>query len=293
MTALGAMLCVAALTCATLFAAERRFALERRPLLRRGLRADVCYAGIQVAIRFAINGTLAVSLTAWATAVLPEWASGVLRDQPLWIQAVILLVVLDGCFYAMHRLKHRWSWWWRLHETHHSSIDLDFLSAVRFHPIEKALDRILFLAPLAVLGPSAEATAIWACCDTFFGFLIHSNLPLRIGPLRFLFVSPEMHRWHHTRDTAAQQVNFANNFAVFDWLFGTAFSTPEEPTGFGIDEPDYPHESLLRQLAFAFRPFETDGTESATNPGSPPRIGRHCPKRSSTLGAFETVQEGP
>jgi sterol desaturase/sphingolipid hydroxylase (fatty acid hydroxylase superfamily) len=189
-----------------------------------------------------------------ARSLFPSWNFGVLSRHPVWLQALVLLLVLDFFFYVTHRLKHRWHWWWRLHETHHSTEDMDFLSTVRFHPLEKALDRTIYLLPLLVLGVSDRALLIWATVDAFFGMLIHSNLDIRLGPLIYVMNGPELHRWHHSRDRDRRECNYGNNFSIFDWAFGTAYLTREHPTGFGIDDPGYPEGNILRQFLYAFRP---------------------------------------
>jgi sterol desaturase/sphingolipid hydroxylase (fatty acid hydroxylase superfamily) len=235
-------------------AAERLFPARVQPLCRRGFFTDVVYVAIHYCLRVVVNGTVAVALAEIARRVLPPEAIGTLSDRPLWVQALALLLVLDFFFYAMHRLKHRWRWWWRLHETHHSSIDLDWLSSARFHPLEKIIDRTIFLLPLTVLGASDGALVIWAAVDAFFGMLIHSNVTWRIGPLIYVFVGPEMHRWHHTVDRDRRECNYGNNFSIFDWLFRTAYLTREEPARFGVDDPAYPEGNLLKQFFYAFRP---------------------------------------
>lgn len=234
--------------------AERLRPARTQALLRRGFLADVLYVPIHFFMRVIINGTVAVLLARWARETLPAGTTAVLADSPLWVQALVLLLVLDFFFYVIHRLKHHWSWWWRLHETHHSSMELDWLSTVRFHPLEKALDRVIYLLPLLVLGPSDEAVLVWAGVDVFSGMLIHSNLRIRLGPLIYFFNGPEMHQLHHSRDPRFQQHNFGNNFSLFDWLFGTARLESAVPASFGIDDPQYPEDNIWRQFWYAFRP---------------------------------------
>ena len=234
--------------------AERLRPARSQPLLRRGFFADVLYVPIHFFMRVIINGTVAVLLAAWARENLPSGTSAMLAEAPLWLQVLVLLVVLDFFFYVIHRLKHQWHWWWRLHETHHSSQDLDWLSTARFHPLEKVLDRVIYLLPLLVLGVSDEALLIWAGVDAFSGMLIHSNLDIRLGPLIYVFNGPEMHLWHHARDARYQQHNFGNNFSLFDWIFGTAYLGPRVPEAFGVDDPAYPEGNLWRQFWYAFRP---------------------------------------
>jgi sterol desaturase/sphingolipid hydroxylase (fatty acid hydroxylase superfamily) len=241
-------------TCAVLFAlAERLMPLRAKPLFRRGFFADAAYVGIHYVLRVVINGTVAVAVAAAGRRMLPPGVIGVMSERPVWMQAIVLLVVLDIFFYVMHRLKHRWTWWWRLHETHHSSTDLDWLSTARFHPIEKVLDRVIYLLPLTVIGASDTAVLIWASVDAFFGMFIHANVTWRLGPLIYVFMGPEMHRWHHSLDRDHRDSNFGNNFSFLDWIFGTAYLSRDMPTEFGVDDPAYPVENLARQFTYAFR----------------------------------------
>jgi len=141
-----------------------------------------------------------------------------------------------------------------LHETHHSSVDLDWLSAARFHPLEKILDRTVFLLPLTIIGASDAALLIWAAVDAFFGMFIHANVKWRLGPLIYVFVGPEMHRWHHALDPARRECNYGNNLSIFDWICGTAYVGSDDPIQFGVDDAEYPVENLGRQFLYPFRP---------------------------------------
>lgn len=234
--------------------AERRFARVARPFPRRGFATDLLYIPVQVGLRIAVNGTLAVGATEMGRALLPPSMLGLIANRPTWLQAIVLILVIDAVFYGLHRAKHRYRWWWRLHETHHSSVDLDWLSSVRFHPLERALDRVIYLAPLMLLGPSDGALLAWAIADAFFGMFVHANLPIRLGPLIYLVNGPELHHWHHAPPPDGQRCNYGNNLSVFDWLFGTAYHPASFPDRFGTDDPDYPQDDFLRQLAYAFRP---------------------------------------
>ena len=193
--------------------------------------------------------------TTFATEHAPSWVPlGVLTEYPIWIQTIAVVVVLDFFFYWMHRAKHRWNWWWRLHETHHSSVELDWFSSVRFHPVEKVTDRLIYLFPLAFLGVDLEALFYLSLIDAGVASFIHMNVNVRIGPLIYLMVGPEMHRWHHSTGADGQGSNFGNNLSIFDWIFGTAKLRDEFPTEFGCGDRSYPEGNILKQTAFAFRP---------------------------------------
>lgn len=241
------------------FSAERVMPLRPQPLLRRGLVTDLLYIPIHYGLRVAVSFLLADAVTRVGQHWLPG-GRGLVSGFPIVVQAAVVLLVLDLVFYVMHRLKHRVHWLWRLHETHHSSAELDFLASVRFHPLEKLLDRLVFLIPLAIFGAHPTALVIWSAVDVFFGMMNHSNARVRLGPLNYALVGPELHRRHHSSDPIHRDTNFGNNLSVFDWLFGTACLSGDEPRVFGLDADDrarYPHDNILRQWTFAFRP----GTE--------------------------------
>jgi len=251
---------------ALFFVAERLspIHLDQR-IVRTGFATDVLYVGIHYFLRVFVNWKVAGALSDLSTDVLPSQFTNLVEDQPTWIQVVVVLLVLDFMFYVMHRLKHRWRWWWRLHETHHSSKELDWFASVRFHPLEKLLDRLIFLLPLTFLGPSDQALLIWSAVDVFFGMFGHSNVTWRIGPLIFLFIGPEMHRWHHALDPQHRDCNFGNNFSVFDWLFGTAYVANELPAAYGVDDAGYPQTNILKQCIYAFRPLSGELVTSGSD----------------------------
>ncbi len=235
------------------FVLERLIPWRPQRIFRTGIVADVVYAPLHIALRILINMVVASALALVGRSAGVQSIFGFNERLPVWAQALTLIFVLDFAFYVTHRLKHRWRWWWRLHETHHSSKDLDYLSAARFHPLEKILDRTLFLLPLTLLNPATGALLIWSSWDALMGMLIHSNANIRLGPLIYIFVGPEMHRWHHSRDRKLSDCNFGNSLSIFDWIFGTAYVSYERDADFGVQDEQYPQNNLWKQFWYAFR----------------------------------------
>lgn len=237
---------------AAFFLFERLFPQRTQPIWRKGFVTDCFYVPIHFTLRLLVSFFLATELTAIGRELFPAYTD-LLRANPIWFQVVVLLITLDLVFYVMHRAKHTYRWWWRLHETHHSSEDLDFMSSVRFHPFEKILDRAIYMLPLMVLGADEAALIVWSIIEVGSGMLIHANTRASIGPFIYLFVGPEMHQWHHALAREHQDANFGNVLSIYDWLFGTAYLAATRPEVFGIPAPAYPHESIVRQFFFAFR----------------------------------------
>ena len=112
-------------------------------------------------------------------------------------------------------------WLWRIHEAHHATADVDWISGARSHPLEILINQTIEFAPIVLLGAAPEVALIKGVLDAAWGMYIHSNIDVRSGRLQYLINGPEMHRWHHAREIV--DVNFATKLAIWDWLFGTAY----------------------------------------------------------------------
>lgn len=175
---------------------------------------------------------------------------GVLGRLPLWGQGLIYLVVTDFALYWIHRGFHR-GFLWKYHAVHHASTDVEWISAARFHPVNLALGTAAVDVAALLAGISPEVFIVLGPFNTIASVFVHANLNWTLGPFKYLFVSPVFHRWHHAR--AVQGVNFANTFALWDWMFAS-FYMPQGalPQDYGIDDDAMP-EGLLPQLVYPLR----------------------------------------
>jgi sterol desaturase/sphingolipid hydroxylase (fatty acid hydroxylase superfamily) len=181
-----------------------------------------------------------------------ENGHGPLATLPLWLQGLLFLVLSDFMLYWLHRLFHGGAFW-KYHAVHHSSEDLDWISAARFHPVNLFLGTIMVDVVLLMAGISPN-TMIWVGpFITFHSAFVHANLNWTLGPLKYVLATPIFHRWHHTALEAGGNTNFAGTFPIWDILFGT-YRMPEHelPEGYGKDEPAIPHE-IVGQLVYPFR----------------------------------------
>ncbi|MPZ14414.1 MAG: sterol desaturase family protein [Chloroflexi bacterium] len=264
---------IALVVLSVLFFFIERQVSPRRPGRRPGLATDVLYwfvtalltkpisstAVIVVAVGLALASGVALNREA-VTAFLER--DTLVRQQPGWLQAVELVILLDFVAYWMHRAFHRDGLLWRIHSVHHSSIKVDWLSSVRVHPLNDLGTRVVQVIPLVLLGFDASALGIAVPFFTFYALFVHSDVPWTYGPLRFAVASPAFHRWHHTTQTEGLNKNFAALLPMFDLLFGTFFM-PEgtQPERFGIIGSTVP-ENIILQLVHPFRPLRPALTSS-------------------------------
>jgi sterol desaturase/sphingolipid hydroxylase (fatty acid hydroxylase superfamily) len=171
---------------------------------------------------------------------------------PWWLQLPLVLAVADLAGYFMHRLFHRGPLW-RVHAVHHSSAELDWLAAVRLHPLNDVGMRVVQALPFLLAGFDARVIAAAAPTLALYALSVHANVPWSFGPLRFVVASPRFHRWHHSCEAEGIGTNFAGLFPVWDVLFGTVHMPPgRQPVRFGVPDGSVP-ERLLGQLAHPFR----------------------------------------
>ncbi len=148
---------------------------------------------------------------------------------PVWLEVVAAVVVLDLAIYFQHVLFHAVPVLWRLHRMHHADLEFDVTTGLRFHPVEVVLSMVIKIAVVAALGAPAIAVIIFEVLLNATSMLNHSNIRIAAGferALRWLVVTPEMHRVHHSIDMRETNSNFGFNLPWWDRLLGTYRSQP-------------------------------------------------------------------
>jgi len=175
---------------------------------------------------------------------------------PVAVQLLFFTILHDFYIYWFHRYQHNSKFFWRIHEAHHSALDVDWLSGSRSHTLEIVINQSIEFGVIALLSGSPELPVMKAALDGIWGMYIHSNINVRSGWLQHIINGPEMHRWHHATDSDAHNKNFSTKLAFWDWIFGTAFlPQSRKPRAYGLEDAEYP-EAYLAQHAYAFRSFE-------------------------------------
>jgi sterol desaturase/sphingolipid hydroxylase (fatty acid hydroxylase superfamily) len=175
-------------------------------------------------------------------------------ELPTLVQFGLLVVIADFVGYWSHRLFHFDPRLWRVHAVHHSSRQVDWLAAVRVHPLNDLATNVVQALPLLLIGFDFAAFGGYVAVLTVFAISLHSNVPWTFGRLRYVIASPTFHRWHHTTEREGIDKNFAGLLPVWDLAFGT-FYMPEgrQPMKFGVLGEKVP-EGFLRQLLHPLRP---------------------------------------
>jgi len=174
-------------------------------------------------------------------------------DWPYWLELVLAVLLLDLAIYWQHRLHHMIPLLWRLHRVHHSDVAIDVTTGVRFHPFEIALSMGLKLPP-------AAAVVVFELLLSLGSLITHTDIALPAWldrRLRWLVVTPSMHRIHHSVWRDEFDSNFGFNLSLWDRAFGSYRAAPVRPEAVMpvglVAFREAPQQSLIALLLQPFR----------------------------------------
>ena len=232
---------------------EKLFPLRRdQPVFRPAWQTDLQHFLVNhMLVGFVLLATnLAVHrLFGWAA---KDGVQAWVRELPLPVALCLLILVADLVQYAAHRALHEVPLLWRLHAIHHSAKHMDWLAGSRLHVLEVLLVRTLVLAPIYVLGFGKDVIDVYIVVVGLQAVFNHANVDVRLGPLRYVIVTPNFHHWHHAQDAEAIDRNYAAHFAFIDHMFGTAVHSDRTwPARYGVVGDDVP-DGYLAQVVYPF-----------------------------------------
>ena len=199
--------------------------IQRHPTVdskKKRLGINLALTGIAIlAVRF-VFGTAAVGAAqvaqerGWGLFNFVEWWSG--------CEVIAVIIILDFMIYTQHVFVHVIPFFWQFHVVHHSDLDLDVSSGLRFHPIEILGSMLFKIGLVIVLGPSPFSIVVFETLLNGMSLFSHSNIKLSEKLdhlLRYIIVTPDMHRIHHSVEKMETNSNFGFNLSIWDRLLGT------------------------------------------------------------------------
>ena len=179
-------------------------------------------------------------------------------ELPLWVELLTALLVLDlMAQYLVHVLLHKIPWMWRLHIVHHSDTRVDATTGTRHHPADYLFREIFALLAIFILGLPLAFYLLYRFITIIFTYFIHANIKLPKAldkALSWVFVSPDMHKFHHHRDLPWTDSNYGGILSIWDRLFGTFIYGDVDSVRYGINVlDDRTSEDLIYQIAVPFK----------------------------------------
>ncbi|MBL1142526.1 MAG: sterol desaturase family protein [Proteobacteria bacterium] len=211
-----------------------------------------------VAVRFL------VPLASFQVALIADEKDVGLLNQltlPLFPSVLLTIIIFDFLIYIQHVVFHKLAFLWRVHRVHHTDLEFDVTTGIRFHPIEIILSMFYKLIAVYLIGPLAFSIILYEIMLNAAALFSHSNILLNAKLeriLRAIFVTPDMHRIHHSVIRNETDSNYGNIFSIWDKVFKTYTPLPEagyDDMAIGLDKYRNPASGQVLQLLI--NPFTT------------------------------------
>ena len=160
-----------------------------------------------------------------------QWGLLYYLELPILIHFIAAFVLMDLSLYFQHVMFHALPMFWRFHRVHHSDLDFDISTGLRFHPFEMVISILIKFITIASLGVPVFAVVIFEIVLNAASMFTHSNIKIPLGlerVIRWLIVTPDMHRIHHSVIENETNSNFGFFISVWDRMFGTYIRNPQK-----------------------------------------------------------------
>lgn len=185
-------------------------------------------------------------------------------DLPVWMELLFSIMLLDFIAqYVAHYLLHRVKWMWRFHMVHHSDTKVDATTGTRHHPGDYILRECFALGAIVISGMPLAYYLVYRICSILFTYFTHANIHLPgwlDRTISLVFITPNMHKFHHHFERPWTDTNFGNIFSFWDRLFGTLVYDDPKKIRYGLDVlDDHRDEDVLYQFKVPFdKSIKTD-----------------------------------
>lgn len=212
-------------------------------------------------LTFTMNALLNIGALFFAEYISVNQHALIKLEAPFWLLALASIAILDFFAYAAHRLMHVIPWLWRVHRVHHADLLVDVTTSYRQHPLEGFWRFLFTIIPAWALGVPPEIIALYKLTSAVFAIIEHINVELWApldNAISRLFVTPNMHKIHHSSDEPETNSNYGNIISIYDRLLGT-FKPQRKLSAidYGLDGFADPETQRLSGLLSL--PFRRDG----------------------------------
>ncbi len=203
---------------------EKRWSMSWRSFL-----ADLRFALVNGGVGAGFSAALALF-----TITISGELSGPAHGWNPVAQLVACLLIFEAVNYVLHRAMHEMrgsvgKFLWSLHAAHHLPPRLYIIMHAVFHPLNGILIQgLAIILPIWLMGYDQKVVVMFLMINGLHGLISHFNVDVRMGWLNYIFVGPELHRYHHSADVNEAK-NYGNTLSIYDWMFGTFVYRPGVP----------------------------------------------------------------
>lgn len=232
-------------------------------LLSNGLFQDIVWVAVSAAFRLAVMGFYVALLRAVYDRHLDFLTIHAVIAWPMWARVLLAILFADFLGWFHHVVRHKVPALWAFHTVHHSQREMNVLTDVRVHPVDRLASQTVQFVPLFMVDAAFPEIVAWTLFHQAWTKFCHANVRLSCSPLRWLLVTPQSHRIHHSVEPGHRDMNYGVVFSLWDRLFRTQHADSTTYPECGLDDPTFPMEqgrtpaALVRstwaQLVWPFR----------------------------------------
>jgi sterol desaturase/sphingolipid hydroxylase (fatty acid hydroxylase superfamily) len=213
----------------------------------RHAKTNLILLSFTIIINF-LFGLLTVGIFVWTRDT--QFGLLYLVNLPVWVELILALMFFDLIAqYVVHYLLHRVKWMWKLHMIHHSDTKVDATTGTRHHPGDYVLRETFSLFAILILGSPVAYYLFYRICTVFFTYISHANISMPLWldrSLSLIFITPNMHKFHHHFERPWTDTNFGNIFSLWDRMFGTMVYDDPRKIRYGLDVLEGKNDEDLR-----------------------------------------------
>ncbi len=235
---------------------ERLFPVHRdQKTFTVGFLQDIIWVGLQAIAAATLLSVYAKFLVSTYKTHLDFLTVRGIGELPWLLKYAIWVLAVDLTSWFHHWVKHKVPWFWQLHAVHHSQKEMNLFTDLRYHAFEYLISRTLVTFPLLMLQTNLEEILYFNLIHEWYTHMYHARIRSNFGWLRYIFVTPQSHRIHHSYETAHMDKNFGVIFSFWDRLFGTQYVGYDEYPETGIHDKKFPIETSAKGLALLITPI--------------------------------------
>ncbi len=218
-------------------------AVEFQGLFSTGLAQDFAYVLLRLLVRVSLIAVIWELVGVIHLVYFPGLIFTIPDSIPLIARFIAAFLIVDLLFYFDHRIRHKFSLFWHFHAVHHSQRELNFFTDSRSHIMDRVWSLLILAVPTLVLKLNAPQVILLSLLIEFHQAIYHVNVRSNYGFLRYILVTPQSHRIHHSVLPQHQNKNFGGSLSIWDHMFGTQYRNYDEYPETGIEDPYFPHEA--------------------------------------------------
>ena len=240
-----------------ILALERLFpARPRQKVVSASLAQDAVWFLIQSAGEATVLAAYAVFLAGIYERHLDFLTIQPMTALPAWLSLVSGIVFMDFLRWLQHVVQHKVPWFWHFHVVHHSQRNLNLFTDFRYHVVEYLVRQTVYFIPLMMFGVELPEMILFSLFLIWHARLYHGNIKSDFGLLRYVVVTPQSHRVHHSIESRHRDKNYGAFLSIWDRIFGTQYRGHLEYPETGISEASFPEDGSIAGFKLILKPIE-------------------------------------